>query len=89
MNKNMSDYCPLPIDASAVARPAEFAEPAEFPARNTHAVQAAERRVQVCPDGSGRGAYRKLHPGMLPCGEMNAREMEIARTFAVQKLNAV
>ena len=89
MNKSMSDYYPRPIDTSAVVLPVELAELAEFLARNTHEVWAAERMEQGWQYGPERDDARKLHPCLVPYEELSESEKEFDRATAVQTLKVV
>ena len=85
----VSMYTPKPIDTSEVILDDDVMKLCELLAQNTHDVWAEQRIREGWSYGSVRDDEKKLHPCLLPYGELSESEKEYDRNTAIQTLKLI
>ena len=83
------NYQPNPIDTSAVELSPEIQNLMERLAEHNHDVWARQRLADGWKLGSQRNDEKKLHPCLVPYGELPESEKEYDRQTAREVLKAV
>jgi ryanodine receptor 2 len=86
MNK---PYIPHPIDTSHVELTQEILALTERLAENNHDIWARRRMSEGWKYGSQRDDERKLHPCLIPYGELPESEKEYDRATALEALKVI
>ena len=82
-------YNPKPIDTSDVVLDGEILELCELIAENTHEVWAAGRIKDGWSFGEKRDDEKKLHPCLIPYGELPESEKEYDRNTSMETLKLI
>ena len=82
-------YTPAPADTSAITLSPELLELTERVAANVHDVWAAARIAAGWQYGPTRDDAKKLHPCLVPYGELPESEKTYDRNTAVETLKMV
>ena len=82
-------YNPQPIDTSNVLLPLELMEMTELFAKNTHEVWAQQRITEGWQYGVERNDKKKLHPCLVPYGELSENEKEYDRRTAMESIRFI
>jgi len=85
----MGDYKPQPLDTSRVVLPPALLALTERLAENAHDNWAQERLSQGWHHGPRRDDDQKLHPCLLPYGELPESERVYDRKTAMETLKAI
>ena len=82
-------YNPKPVDTSDVVLDSEILELCELIAENTHEVWAEGRIKDGWSFGEKRDDEKKLHPCLVPYGELPESEKEYDRNTSIQTLKLI
>ena len=82
-------YNPKPVDTSAVVLDSEILELCELIAENTHEVWAEGRIKDGWSFGEKRDDEKKLHPCLVPYGELPESEKEYDRNTSMETLKLI
>lgn len=82
-------YNPKPVDTSAVVLDSEILELCELIAENTHEVWAEGRIKDGWSFGEKRDDEKKLHPCLIPYGELPESEKEYDRSTSMETLKLI
>ncbi len=82
-------YNPKPVDTSAVVLDSEILELCELIAENTHEVWAEGRIKDGWSFGEKRDDEKKLHPCLIPYGELPESEKEYDRNTSMETLKLI
>ena len=82
-------YNPKPVDTSAVVLDSEILELCELIAENTHEVWAEGRIKGGWSFGEKRDDEKKLHPCLIPYGELPESEKEYDRNTSMETLKLI
>ncbi len=83
------DYQPQPISTEGVDLPASLTPLTERLAENAHDLWAAQRLAQGWRFGPARDDAKKLHPCLVPYGDLPEPEKEYDRLAALGTLKAI
>jgi hypothetical protein len=84
-----TNYVPQPLDTSHVSLPSELTELTELLAENTHAVWAQQRLAEGWRYGAERNDKEKLHPCLVPYGDLSDSEKEYDRRTAMEAIRLI
>ncbi len=82
-------YNPKPVDTSDVVLDSEILELCELIAENTHEVWAEGRIKDGWSFGEKRDDEKKLHPCLVPYGELPESEKEYDRNTSMETLKLI
>jgi hypothetical protein len=82
-------YHPDPINTAAVKLPAELEKLVERLAEHVHAIWAKQRIEDGWSWGPERNDKEKLHPGLVPYGQLSEKEKQYDRQTAQETLKVV
>ena len=82
-------YNPKPVDTSDVVLDSEILELCELIAENTHEVWAEGRIKDGWSFGEKRDDEKKLHPCLIPYGELPESEKEYDRNTSMETLKLI
>ena len=82
-------YNPKPVDTSDVVLDSEILELCELIAENTHEVWAEGRIKNGWSFGEKRNDEKKLHPCLVPYGELPESEKEYDRNTSMETLKLI
>ena len=85
----MKTYDPKPIDTSDVELSSELLALTERLAENTHDVWAQGRIAQGWQYGETRDDAKKLHPCLIPYGDLPESEKEYDRNTALETIKLI
>lgn len=85
----MKTYNPKPIDTSDVVLSPELLALTEKLAENTHDVWAQGRIEQGWQYGETRNDEKKLHPCLIPYGDLPESEKEYDRNTALETIKLI
>jgi ryanodine receptor 2 len=85
----MKTYTPQPADISGIELSPELLELTESMAVNVHEVWSAGRIAEGWQYGAKRDDVLKLHPCLVPYGELPASEKEYDRATAISTLKLI
>ena len=83
------EYEPRPIDTSKIVLGPELVELTEYLARNTHEVWARGRIAEGWRYGPQRDDAGRLHPGLVPYGQLSEGEKQFDRDTALETLKVI
>ncbi len=89
MTDNRSTYTPHPADTSSVELPAGLTKLVEQLAENAHENWAAQRIEDGWRWGLSRDDKLKLHPDLVPYGELSRVEQEYDRITSVETIKLI
>lgn len=82
-------YNPKPVDTSSVELPAQLDNLVEAMAENVHEVWAKNRISQGWSYGPTRDDTQKLHPCLVPYGNLPEEEKAYDRDTAIETLKLI
>jgi len=85
----VSTYRPQPIETSHVTLPSELEALVERLAQNNHDHWARQRIAEGWRHGPTRDDRAKLHPDLVPYGELADSEKQYDRNSVVETLKAI
>jgi len=84
-----TEYRPAPLDTSNVLLPQELEELEEVLARNAHDIWAQRRFADGWRWGTRQDDSQKLHPSLVPYGELPESEKAYDRSTAMETVKAI
>ncbi len=89
MENENKTYIPNPADTSDVRLPEEILQLRELLAENTHDVWAVGRIREGWRYGAVKDVEKKLHPDLVPYGELSEEEKEYDRKTSEETLKLI